>query len=532
MSTPVITAPGAEAPDAEPPRPDFPRRWRRMSQGLRRNGGASVAARALVVAVVTVGVVLRFRSTSQLWLDEAQTVAISRLPMSQLLHALRQDGSPPLYYMLLHWWMQVFGEGTTAVRAFSGVAGVASLPAMWFVARRTQRVGLAWIAVLLLASSPFAIRYSTEGRMYAMVILLVLVGYLAVLRARERPTLARFAVVSLVAGALLLTHYWGLYLVAAVFLVSVFSAWRFRSRTAVGMAVAVVVGGLAFVPWLPAFRYQMRHTGAPWAARPTLANLIDAVRAYSGGNSSPAQVLWILLLALFALGIFGAANADGRVELYWRGREPGRRVAAAAVGSLALAFFAGIVGNSPVAARYTAVAFPLLIVLAALGAFIMGPRLRWAVTSVAVVLGMASGYRVTTTPRTQTPEVAEALMAQVRPGDLVVYCPDQLGPSTSRLLPKSVNQVTFPGFHSPERVNWVDYQEQIDATDTFYFALAAIQRAGAGDVWLITAPDYIMVSGTCSRLQGDLQTLRPHHRLVVGPSGAYFEQASLIRLWM
>jgi len=544
MNTPVITPPtitddsAAEAVAVTPAG-----RWSRLkSWGTRRGRRLARPLGWLVaVAVVTIGVAFRFTSTSQLWLDEAQTVAISRLPVRQLLDALRQDGSPPLYYLLLHWWMKVFGEGTTAVRAFSGVTAVAALPAMWFVARRTQRQitppadtndnGLGWIAVLLLASSPFAIRYGTENRMYSLVILLVLVGYLAVLRARERPTLARFAVVSVIAGALLLTHYWGLYLVGAVFLVSVISAWRFHSRTAKHMAIAVAVGGLAFVPWLPSFRYQMRHTGAPWAGRPNLANLIDAVRAYSGGNSSPAWVLWLLLLGLFALGIFGASTPRGTVELNWRGREPGRRIAAAAVGALILALVAGIVGNSPVAGRYTAVAFPLLILLAALGAWVAGPRLRWGITALAVVLGLASGYQVTTLARTQVPLVAQALMAQVRAGDLVVYCPDQLGPSTSRLLPKSVAQVTFPGFDAPDRVNWVDYQEQIDATDTFYFALEAIRRAGSGDVWLITAPNYITVSGTCSRLQGDLQTLRPHHRLVVGPSARYFEQAGLVRLW-
>jgi hypothetical protein len=150
----------------------------------------------------------------------------------------------------------------------------------------------------------------------------------------------------------------------------------------------------------------------------------------------------------------------------------------------------------------------------------------------AVVLGITSGYQVTTTARTQVPMVAQALLTQVRPGDLVVYCPDQLGPSTSRLLPTSIAQVTFPGFDSPERVDWVDYQEEIDATDTFYFALEAIRRAGSHDVWLIAAPNYIMVSGTCGRLQGDLQTLRPHHRMVVGPSARYFEQAGLVRLWI
>ena len=38
-------------------------------------------------------------------------------------------------------------------------------------------------------------------------------------------------------------------------------AWR----RPIPALVAVAVGGLAFVPWLPTFIYQSKHTGTPWA---------------------------------------------------------------------------------------------------------------------------------------------------------------------------------------------------------------------------------------------------------------------------
>ena len=45
---------------------------------------------------------------------------------------LRQDGSPPLYYMLLHVWMDVFGRSETAVHWLSLTAALLTIPsAMW-----------------------------------------------------------------------------------------------------------------------------------------------------------------------------------------------------------------------------------------------------------------------------------------------------------------------------------------------------------------------------------------------------------------
>ena len=108
--TATETAAHAEPERPEPVRPGTERRERRAT-ALRY--GAVAALGALVV--------LRFVAHSHLWLDEALSVDIARLPLRDLPGALRHDGSPPLYYALLHLWMRAFGEGTIAVRALSGV---------------------------------------------------------------------------------------------------------------------------------------------------------------------------------------------------------------------------------------------------------------------------------------------------------------------------------------------------------------------------------------------------------------------------
>ncbi|MEY2459859.1 MAG: mannosyltransferase, partial [Acidimicrobiaceae bacterium] len=141
---------------------------------------------AVVAVAVAVGVVLRFWTRSHLWLDEALSVDIARLPVGDIASALRHDGHPPLYYFLLHGWMSVFGEGDTAVRSMSGVFAVAALPVAWMAGRRVGGRVTAWAFVALLSLSPFAIRYGTETRMYSLVMLLVFAGYLLVANALER----------------------------------------------------------------------------------------------------------------------------------------------------------------------------------------------------------------------------------------------------------------------------------------------------------------------------------------------------------
>ena len=133
--------------------------------------------------VVAAGLLLRFWTRSGLWLDEALTVDIARLPLHEIPDALKHDGAPPLYYYLLHFWIVLFGQSNDAVRALSGLFAVLTLPVGWFCGRRLGGRAVAWTMLVLLASAPFAVYYATESRMYALVILLTGCGFLALARA-------------------------------------------------------------------------------------------------------------------------------------------------------------------------------------------------------------------------------------------------------------------------------------------------------------------------------------------------------------
>src|ERR1700730_14004596 len=101
-----------------PPLPRvLPRRptWERVLEGV---------LLTVAIAATAAGVAMRFAGPRALWLAEALTVNISPLPLTRLFDALRHDGSPPGYYVLLHYWMGAFGTSTRAVRALAGVCSV------------------------------------------------------------------------------------------------------------------------------------------------------------------------------------------------------------------------------------------------------------------------------------------------------------------------------------------------------------------------------------------------------------------------
>ena len=234
----------------------------------------------MVVGLALAAVAFRFVTRSPLWLDEALSVNIARLPLGDIPEALRHDGHPPLYYFLLHGWMELFGNGDVAVRALSGVFGLALFPLMWVAGRRLAGRQGAWAAVLVLAVSPYAIRYSTETRMYSLVMVLGLAAWLvgtdALEPADDGPPGRCWPCSS---GALLWTHYWAMWFLAAVGLALLVRGFRARAngradevRATVRVIVAIAAGGVLFLPWVPSLAVPVdphRHAvGAVPSSRP------------------------------------------------------------------------------------------------------------------------------------------------------------------------------------------------------------------------------------------------------------------------
>ncbi len=492
-----------------------------------------MAVGAAVLVVVALGCLARLHSPSTLWLDEAQSVAIARRPLPQLFQALRRDGSPPLYYLLLHAWTGVFGLSVTAVRALSTLFSLLTLPVVWLAGRRLGGPAAARTALLLLAVSPFAVRYATETRMYALVQLLTALGVLLVLRAVERPDLGRLAPVALVAGLLALTHYWALFLLAATAVTLLVLARRGADRSpatdpATRVLLALLCGGVVFLPWLPNFLFQVVHTGTPWAATPKLVDTYRTVLDWSGGTTGAGVLLTLSLLGLSLLAVCGR-RVSGGVLLTRPASRTAAVLLAASLGTLLLGLVVGMLVRAGYASRYSSVAFVPALLLAALGVRVLPRRARLVALAVVVWAGLAGSLtQPFSTKRTEAAMTARAVNSLLLPADVVVYCPDQLGPAVSRLLPSGTDQVVYPTGGPAQVVDWVDYAQRNRAASPRTFAGTVAARTG-GAVWLVWAPGYRTFGTQCQRLGDELAALRGVGHLVHGLSGRYVEQQQVTR---
>ncbi|MFI5054362.1 MAG: hypothetical protein ACHQDE_08370, partial [Acidimicrobiia bacterium] len=202
-------------------------------------------------------------------------------------------------------------------------------------------------------------------------------------------------------------------------------------------------------------------------------------------------------------------------------------------GALALGLTAAWITDSAFDARYASMMFPLFVLVVAFGFTAFGSRWVLAgVVTVVVISGFVGAARNVFDNRTQAGQVADVILARAKPGDAIVYCPDQAAPAVSRLLEgrRSLDQLTFPAGAAPELVDWVDYRARIDATDPAKFVSKVLDRVGKDHtIWYVYNTGYHGVEGKCEGVAAALGAARPGASLrTVADDKGFFESDGLV----
>jgi mannosyltransferase len=442
---------------------------------------ARIAVPLGIGVLLAASVLLRTRELGVgFWIDEGLSVGIADRPLGDIPGVLRQDGSPPLYYLLLHIWMAVAGRSEESVHALSVVFAALCVPvAFWagwtLFGRRT-----AWIAALLAAVNPYITQFAQEGRMYALVMLLGLISLTFWLQVfttdadavRRGPAIG-FAVAF---AAMLYTHNWAIFFGAATGVAWLVLLWRAQpaERRRLLRTGLLAYGGvvLLYAPWIPTALYQAAHTGAPWSKAPSLAAL--------------ASVPAVILGEVAELAVFLAAGTG--VLLLLRVRGALSRTALAllliAVITIVLAWLGSQL--SPAwAIRYLSAGVPAFLLLAAAG-FAHAGRLGLVGLAVVAVLWAIDGAP---SEKSNVRAVAEAIGPSLRPGDLVVATQPEQVPVLHYYLPAGLRYATLTGPVADTGVtDWRDGVERLRGTSAQRDLAPLLEALKTGERMALVVP--------------------------------------------
>lgn len=392
----------------------------------------------VLVFCVLLGAALRLAALGHgsLTVDEGVSLHMARLPVGTLsdvslaadgpvsvLHFVtRFDAHPPLFYLALHAWTGLVGEGSEGlVRLPSALFSVASLWAACLLFLRLLPTPVARVAMVMAACSQASVWCAQEVRMYPMLEMFVFWAAWCGVRAWRDDWRAGWIAWSLLSLAAAYTHYLGLFAVVAFVLWTVVTPAG-QPRASRHRWTSVLAVGAGLLPWVPVVLAQTRGGHGP----PALAG-VGAARMLENVPPTIIDLVWGPSLPLrlppgIAMGAVAALTLLLVAWGGWRAPRAGARLAAlqAALPVLLLLTVGLLLGRGLVQPRFFMYLAPFVALLLASLWTARGGRAVVGGVLLVNALSLGTWYTDEAFQRQPLRSAALALRAAVHPQDLVL----------------------------------------------------------------------------------------------------------------
>lgn len=189
------------------------------------------------------------------WGDEWQILTVAPQPLNQLRPIVDH---PPLYFLLLHFWIHIPWPSSLLlkIRSMSCLWALMATVIFYCAWLRAEPLRIRWMFLALWVLSPCLLLFARMARSYSMQLALALLTIYAALEWSKRPQSKLWLLAfSGSAGTLLYTHYLpGLAIVMAVGLVVVSKSEHFAPARVIALCAPILVIALFYLPWLTPLR--------------------------------------------------------------------------------------------------------------------------------------------------------------------------------------------------------------------------------------------------------------------------------------
>ncbi len=279
-----------------------------------KNRGAWVLTLALIVWFAALLRIWNINKES-FWADEGWTMILSKGPtLSDVVQTMANDQHPPLYFALMHYWIDLVGNSEIMVRLLSTFWSLVGVAAIYRLGADLFSPGAGALAALMLAMADNDIFLAQDARHYTQMAALAAVSTLCYFRYYRRPSRGSGIAWLLSTSALLYTHYLGGFIVIVQLIhILIFARPARRLRDMLIRWGAIC---LSWLPWAFVFISQslVRYTRVI-IYQSALPNSPESFRLVQGDLFGSH---FGLTFGLLLLGLVYISYRNGVARLSWR----------------------------------------------------------------------------------------------------------------------------------------------------------------------------------------------------------------------
>lgn len=274
-------------------------------------GNPKIIAFSLLLIILSTGLLLRLDNLMVAGYspDEAFSIHHASLTFKEIIGNSGNEPHPPLYYILLHFWMGIFGISEIATRSLSAIFGVVSVFITYQLGRLLFNRETGMIASLIVTVSTFHITYSQESRMYSLMAMLTLVSMFFFIKMMREKSIKFTVYYQLSSILLMYSHIYGFFIILAQNLYLMATSLKSKKQKQYislkkWITIQMILAA-AFIPWIWVLIHQIigiengSFVNINWLPFPHLSDLFNTFSLYT--YYDPITLVLFSLLSLCAL---------------------------------------------------------------------------------------------------------------------------------------------------------------------------------------------------------------------------------------
>ena len=243
-----------------------------------------------------------FVAGNEVAMDEPFSIFYAQMELPAVFRMLNTENNPALHFILLHFWIKLFGTGAFSVRFLSVIFSSLTASVIFLTGKKFFSTATAITGALIFTFSLFHVTFSHEARVYPLFVLLTALSLYCFLSLVNRPGSWKPVVALFVVNLLLIyAHYFGFFVVAAE-LVSLFVSGNIK-KIGKKLFLVFLLLALAYIPNILVFihRFSFTVTHGTWVRKPEVTELYGNLNRFLNSRTVVVVLLLIILVYMALL---------------------------------------------------------------------------------------------------------------------------------------------------------------------------------------------------------------------------------------
>ncbi len=241
---------------------------------------------------------LNFINTRDICLDEPFSIFHAQMEVSEIISILTKGNNPPLFEIILHFWIKLFGISPFSVRLLPLIFNSLTVLVIYFIGKNYFKVSVGVLASFLFIFSTYHFYFGLETRTYSLFSFATAASLYFYLKIINKPNSLIQSIALIISNLILIySHYFGWFVVFVQFAAGLMYFKEIKILKIIFFSTLIT--SILYIPLAAVFVKQLLSSSAgTWLQPPASSEYLNQIYWFLNSKSNFKIISIVLFLGI------------------------------------------------------------------------------------------------------------------------------------------------------------------------------------------------------------------------------------------